>query len=260
MRKQTAQLAFDFSKSTETDLLAGRLIACELVPNEFILELNRTLSNPDDLPAPSRLYEFPIEFMSAHRRRDGRSRLLLQHQDLADLPFVRRVAGIVGEPVAWEPEDEFGRARSALPRWWHAIDLMCEDHWRHLLQTRHLSDEAAIFEAVAIAVETPGRSQGKITGGRLSTTTARHILGLLGAAEPADRSHSALLSGGAILGGEIVERQGKRETIRYPINRMAHGAIGAWLMVLGVEDGWFHRRGQWLEMSPEGLSRRGAAA
>ena len=256
IRKHTAQLAFDFLKATEADLLAGRLIACELVPNEFILELNRTLSNPDDLPAPSRLYEFPIEFMSAHRRRDGRSRLLLQHPDLADLPFVRRV----GEPVAWEPEDEFGRARSALPRWWHAIDLMCEDHWRHLLQTRHLSDEEAIFEAVAIAVENPGRSRDKITGGRLSTTTARHILRLLDAAEPADRSHSALLSGVAILGGEILERQGKRETIRYPINRMARAAVGAWLMVHGVEDVWFHRRGQWLEMSPEGLSRRGAAA
>jgi hypothetical protein len=49
------------------DRLAERIIAAGLAPNSFILELNRGLTNPHPLPLPSRLYQFPIEFVEMSR-------------------------------------------------------------------------------------------------------------------------------------------------------------------------------------------------
>src|SRR5262245_55671176 len=98
MTSRATQLAFDFfgtaSKAGEcgseaADPLAERLIAGGIVANEYQLGVHRSLQNPDPLPAPSRLYQFPLEFIGRDRLEEGApSRLLLNHPDLGNLPFV----------------------------------------------------------------------------------------------------------------------------------------------------------------------------
>jgi hypothetical protein len=226
------------------------VIAAGLAPNEYILNNDRTLGAWGvEAPARSRLYLFPIEFMHRDRFGGEASKLLLQHPLIGRLPFVRHVAEATGIEPQWEPEDEFGRDRGELPRWWHAVDLMNERDWLHLMETRELTGNEEIAGAVQCGVEY----------GRISTDTARTILDLLDAGEPADRSEAELMGKG-IWPGHIVERntKGKITCERWPINIQLKGVSGAWLAVHGIEDGWFKRgRDGFMQMSKEGLARRG---
>jgi hypothetical protein len=231
------------------DPVMDAVIASGLAPNEYILTTNRTLGGWGvSAPAKSRIYLFPIEFMHRDRFGGEASKLLLNHPAIGDLAYVRHVANATGITPHWEPEDEFGRDRGKEWRWFHAVDLMCERDWLHLMETRELTDNAAIAGAVRYGVE----------DGRISTDTARTILDLLDAAEPDDRSEAALLGNG-IWPAHIIERnsKGKVTSERRPINIMTRGAAGAWLAVHGIEDGWFKRgRDGFLQMSPDGLARR----
>jgi hypothetical protein len=243
------QLEFVFEDEPAPDPLAELLIATGLVPNHFVLELNRGLTNPHPEALPSRLFRFPIAFV-ARKTLDGKSRLLLNHPALAGHPFVQEVAAKTGEMPVWEPLDEFGRDRGALPRWWHAVDLMTEAHWRDLLATRHFTDDEAIAGAIGISLDRPAG---------ISVAIAREVLAALGADEPADRSHGLLMSD-AIQPAHIIERHprtGKLIPEHWPVNVMDRSASGAWLMVHGIEDGWFERRRDgYLQLSPEGRRRR----
>ncbi len=247
--KDPLQLEFSFEAEPAPDPLAERLITAGLVPNQFILELNRGLTNPHPEALPSRLFRFPIDF-EARETPEDKSRLLLKHPALADHPFVHEVAAKTGETPIWEPLDEFECDRGAQGRWWHAVDLMSEAHWRDLLATRHFTDDDAIAAAIVFALE---------CGARISAATARQVLAAVGAAEPADRSQGLLMSD-AIQPAYIVERHprtGKLIREHWPFNVKDRGASGAWLMVHGIEDGWFeYRRDGHLQLSPEGRRRR----
>lgn len=261
MKAAAAQLAFDLEPDVDLapsptaprpDPVTEAIIAAGLAPNEYILNTNRTLGGWSvEAPAGSRMYLFPIEFMHRDRFGGEASKLLLQHPLIGGLPFVRQVAEATGIKPHWEPEDEFGRDRGELPRWWHAVDLMNDRDWLHLMETRELTGDDEIAGAVRYGVEY----------GHISTDIARTILDLLDAEEPADRSEAALLGKG-IWPAHIIERntKGKITSERRPINIMMKGASGAWLAVHGIEDGWFKRgRDGFMQMAPEGLSRRGEA-
>ncbi len=205
-----------------------------------------SLRNTHALALPSRLFQFPIEFINDTSLPDEK-RLLLRHPLLADLPFVAEVAEKVRVMPTWEPADEFGRDRGALPRWWHAVDLMTNDHFRGLLETRHLTDDKSIAEAVAFRVT--GERKGAI-----STAIARKILAEIGAPEP-DGQSRRLLRGVGISPAYIKE---EKKRGYWAINIRADGAQAAWLAVHGIEDGWFVRgKGGYFEMSAFGLRQRG---
>ena len=234
----------------EPDALAEALIATEL-SSEYLLSTSRNIGGfSHEIPAPSRLYQFPLEFASRERYGTDQSRLLLNHPDIGRLPFVIAVAEVTGVEPEWDPEDEFGRDRGELPRWWHAVDLMTEKGWCHLMETRHLTGDDEILRAVAFGVEL----------NRISIEIARHVLGEMKSDEPGDRSEAQLLGKG-IWPSHIVEthsKTGKKKSERWPINVMARGGDGAWLVIHGVEDGWFRRdRDGHLQMSPDGRARRG---
>jgi hypothetical protein len=239
------QLEFVFEDEPAPDPLAELLIATGLVPNHFVLELNRGLTNPHPEALPSRLFRFPIAFV-ARKTLDGKSRLLLNHPALAGHPFVQEVAAKTGEMPVWEPLDEFGRDRGALPRWWHAVDLMTEAHWRDLLATRHFTDDEAIAGAIGISLDRPAG---------ISVAIAREVLAALGADEPADRSHGLLMSD-AIQPAHIIERHPRTKEIareHWPLNVMDRSVAGARLIIHGIEDGWAeYARNGYLQLSPKG--------
>lgn len=159
----------------------------------------------------------------------------------------------------WDPKDEFGRDRAPEGEWWHAVDLCSDHHWQGLLETRRFTTPTYIAQAVAFHLEISASSEGR--GKKrpsLSIEHARSILAELGIKEPADRSRRQLLGRG-IQPAHIVEkhpRTGKTTSESWPINVM-RGPGAAWLVVHGIEDGWFARtRAGYLEMSPEGRRRR----
>lgn len=247
------------------DDLAARLIAAGLVPNEFILDLNRGLTTPYDMALdapwslPSRLFRFPIEFMAGKRRADGMSRLLLRHPKLGDHPFVRRVEDALGLSIGWEPEDEFGRPFGHLPMWWHAVDLMGDKHWQDLCCTSHFTTREDLLRAIGFAVSCSAGSEGDAKKRpALALEHARYLLGVLDAPEPADRS-DAFLRGDGLHPGHCIERNSKGTITaqRWAVNIRDGGPDGTWAYVHGIEDGWLFRdRCGHLQVSAEGLKRR----
>ena len=262
-RADPAQLCFDLRP---VDDLAARLVAAGVVPNEFLLDLNRGLTTPYDMALeapwslPSRLFRFPIEFMAGKHRPDGMSRLLLRHPKLGDHPFVRQVEERMGLSIDWEDEDEFGRPFGGLATWWHAVDLVHDKHWRDACCTSHFTTREDLIRAVGFAVSRSAGYEGAAKKRpALALETARYLLGVLGADEPEDRSH-AFLSGKGLWVGRITEehpRTGKTTSVRWPVNIMDSGPAGTWAHIHGIEDGWFFRdRSGFLQVSPEGRERR----
>jgi hypothetical protein len=251
-----AQFAFDFGDKvtppapclTQRDELTDLLVSTGLIGSEYLLDLNRILENRTPEKLPSRLFQFPIEFVSQSRT-NGQSKLLLNHPLLAEHPFVQEVAKKTGVNPVWEPHDEFGRDRGAQPRWWHAIDLMTKKHWRGLLETRQYTDSWEIAQAVALA----------LGWNAITVEIARDILTEINAEEPADRSLPALLGDG-IYPCHRVEKHPTSEKVKsesWSINVWLKGAEAAWLVIHGMEDGWFKRgKDGYLQMSAEGLRRR----
>lgn len=249
MSDQT-QLAFDFGAPTsQIDPLEAVLISCGLAPNEFILNLNRDLENPHPEKCPSRLFRWPVEYMSSDRT-GAESRLLLNHPLLADHPFVREVADKTRVIPAWDPRDEFGRERIHKGRWYHAIDLMTVKHWRDALATRDYTGSWELAQASAFA----------LGWGNISVAIARHVLAEIGAEEPEDRSRYTLLGNG-IWPTHIGQRHPTTRSVKSesrPVNIVLSGPAAAWLTVHGIEDGWFQadKKSGGLQMSAEGLRRR----
>lgn len=134
------------------DPLAEKLVATGLVPGDWYLHLNSCLRDNEWSGAPSRMFLFPVEYVKADRRGDGQSALLLYHPALADMPYAMRVYELTGIKPHWEPLDEYGRDRGLNRRWHHAVDLCTKAHWRDLLASRHLTDDALILDAVDFAL------------------------------------------------------------------------------------------------------------
>lgn len=273
-RVHVDQLAFGFFEEAAKspvvapaiDDLAARLIAAGYAPSGYILDLNRGLTTPRELvldapwSLPSRAFRFPIEFMDG-KRGAGPCRLLLRHPKLSAHPFVRQVEADLGLTIAWEPEDEFGRPMGSQAEWFHAVDLMSDAHWFDLTCTSQFTTREAMISAIAFALTCAAGYEGAAKKRpRLALEHARHLLGVLGADEPIDRSE-AFLSGKGLWPGHIVERHERTNKItseRWAVNIMDRGADGAWAHVHGIEDGWLYRdRSGHLQVSKEGLRRRG---
>lgn len=273
-RVHVDQLAFGFFEEPakapavvpRIDDLVARLVAAGFAPNEYYLDANRALQVPYGMALeapwslPSRAFRFPIEFMSA-RRTGGASRILLRHTKLTAHPFVRQVEAALGQSIAWEPEDEFGRPMGSQIEWFHAVDLMSDTHWFDLTCTSEFTTREAMISAIAFALECAAGYEGAAKKRpRLALEHARYLLGVLGADEPADRSE-AFLGGKGLWPGHIVERHPRTDKVtseRWAVNIMDRGAAGAWAHVHGIEDGWLYRdRSGYLQVSKEGLRRRG---
>lgn len=226
------QLAFDFMlpPPPAPTPIADALIAAGLAPNNFILNLNRGPWN-DDSPAPSRLYNHPLEYFEPGR--DGDEGIFLLHPALADMPFVKRVADVIGRPVEHREEDEFGRPLNYLAKWWHAVDLMTDNHWQHLMQTQHLTERECLLNALAFNLELAN----------IKVETARTVLNALEQPEPADRSQSMILGDG--ISPWLIDincNTGK------PIKKPKQWALNigrfddaAWMVIHAIENGWFVR-------------------
>jgi hypothetical protein len=223
----------------EPDALVERLVSSGLVANEYLLNLNASLSVArDDLP--SRLFQFPVEFVSRDRTEDE-SRLLLVHPDLACFPFVDEIEAKAGVRPVWEPLDEFGRDRGSNWRYFHAVDLLTDKHWRDLIATRNFTDNKAIVLGLCFHMDY----------GNLSTENARAVLGEIGSTEPSDKSadflHSPRVKVTHCQQGKFVG-----------FDRRDHLSI--WAAVHGLEAKIFKRsRNGHLQFSPSFLAEKEAA-
>lgn len=216
------------------DLIGERLIAEGFVHNDFLLDLNRSLSVPYDwnLPAPwnlpSRLFRFPIEVSDYQ---EGGRRLGLMHPALIDHPYVKHVSQVLGMAIpAGGAPNAYGYTKTRIGTWWHAVDLVTAGRWREALDTRQFTTDEDLLQAVAFALSC-GREEG---GHALTTTEARRIFDLLGVASPADPN--TILCNfprpGSVTADDNVER--------WPVNtgRDEPGDT-AWALVIGLETGWF---------------------
>lgn len=184
-----AQLEFDlFVASTappvvvdESDPLATRIISSGLAHNEYLLSLNGSFDTScGDLP--SRLFQWPIEYID---REEGReNRILLRHPDFASYPFVDEIEEKTGVRPVWEPLDKFGRDRGANWRYFHAVDLLTDEHWRDLIETRNFTDDKAVIQGLCYRADYGG----------LSNENARAVLAAIGSKEPKDKSAAFLKS------------------------------------------------------------------
>jgi hypothetical protein len=167
----------------ETDPLVERIVGAEVAPNEYLLLLNRAIHvAANDLP--SRLFQWPVEFVDRARRDDGQSVLLLNHPDLAAMAFVDEIERRVGVRPHWESTDEYGRDRGERHRYYHALDLLTDKHWRDLLATRNCTDRDGIISGL--------KFHGDYGG--LSIENTRAVLSGIGEDEPNDRSAAYLAS------------------------------------------------------------------
>lgn len=234
-------------KGPAPDPLGAQLIELGLVPNEFVLNLNSTLSPPHDmeLPAPwnlpSRLFQFPIETYEPRWKFDGtlfERTIGIIHPELKAHPFVQQVEQLLEIELTTDATNEHGYNKDGLGQWWHAVDLMSKGLWRELLDTAHFTTPEYIAQAVAFCVRYKGR---------LSLKDARHVLQLQGD-EPAYDLDAWLKLWHA---PSPVEK-------RYPVNdRIGHDdgrALTAWGMLHGIEHGLFKFHGDFIAWSDKGLA------
>lgn len=221
----------------EPDPLVERLIASGLAHNEYLLGLNDYISTArDDLP--SRLFQFPVEFVDRDRRDDGVSVLLLRHPDLAQFPFVDEIEAKTGIRPAWEPLDEYGRDRGSDWRYFHAVDLLTDKHWRDLIATRNFTDNKAIALGLCFHVSYGG----------LGVANMRTILAEVGSEEPGDRS-------AAYLNSIHVQVEKCQQGKFVGLQTRDHRAV--WAAIHGLEDGQFKRdRSGHLRFSPAFLAMK----
>lgn len=185
---------------------------------------------------PSRMLRFPMAYVPADHRRDGMPALMLRHPSLAEDPFVKEVSTAVNCEVIWAPTDHFGRDFGANYRWFHAVDLVCEGLIGDLLETRHLTEDICIGNALTFGLE-----YGKISAGE-----AREGLAGLGVQQPND-----VLQSGLEAGSLRVAARGKAKMAQF---RGLKGPEGAWFVVACLEAGLIRRRGDFLALTPLGIA------
>lgn len=238
------------------DQIGERIIAAGFAPNDYILDLNRTLSVPHDwtLPAPwnlpSRLFQFPIEVSEF---RDGGRRLGLMHPALVDHPYVKHVSQVLGIAIpSGGAPNAYGYSKAELGQWWHAVDLMSRGRWQDALDTRQFTTSAQLAHAVGFAL-----SCGRDSGPALTTGEARLVLAGLEAPCPANPVEvlCSFYRPGPVTGEDKVER--------WPVNGPANQSATdtAWAYIVGIETGWFdHDRSGHIQWTRLGRDRYAAGA
>jgi hypothetical protein len=225
----------------EADPLSDKLIEAGLASNWYLLKVcgASIATVRDDLP--SRLFQFPVEFVDRERREDGKSALILNHPDLVSFPFLDEIEAKIGIRPAWEPFDEYGRDRGEKWRYYHAIDLLTDEHWRDLIATRNFTDNKAIAAALCYHADYGG----------LSVANMRAVLAEVGSQEPQDRSAAYLKSSHV----KIMNcQQGKFVSLQ----TRDHRAV--WAAIHGIENKLFKRdRNGHLRFAPAFLSELEAA-
>lgn len=98
------------SSPRPVDHVKERILASGLVQNEYLLTLGSSPRVKPISDLPSRMFQFPTEYVDGVNRDDGQTAILLNHPDLATFPFVDEVESAVGIRPIWEPLDRFGRA------------------------------------------------------------------------------------------------------------------------------------------------------
>ncbi len=157
-------------------------------------------------------------------------------------PFIDDIEAKTGIRLEWQAQDEFGRDFGEKWRWFHAVDLCTDKHWRDLLATEQFTDRDCIFNAVRHGLEFKS----------LSLKNARSVMAHLDAVEPEDRS-AQLLNGK----GLSPYRHEKGKLISPNVS--PRGEEGAWLVIHGLEDGWLTYSGKFLSMTEAGMDRRSKA-
>lgn len=220
----------------EPDPLVQALIETGYASNAYPLDINRSISiECGDLP--SRLFQFPIEFVDRSRQEDGESKLWLQHPDLARMEFVVRIERDTECRPVWSPVDEFGRERRR-GAFWHAIDLLTDEHFRGMLDTRNFTDWSMVINGLRYHMDYGG----------LSTANARVVLAEYECAEPGDRSE-AFLHSDAVRVTNC--QQGKFVGMR------TEDEQSVWAAIHGIEDKKFKRdRNGHLRFSPAFLEEK----
>lgn len=226
----------------ESDPLVDRLIEAGVAPNEYLLSINRAI-HVAACDLPSRLFQWPIEFVDRSRRDDGHSVLLLNHPDLAGMAFVDEIEKRTGVRPHWEPTDEFGRDRGERHRYSHALDLLTDEHWRDLLATRNFTDRAGIVAGLKYHADYGG----------LGTDAMRAMLAETDEPEPDDRS-------AAYLASERVHVTNAQQGKFVGFDPAPGSAASVWAAVHGLEARKFIRdRSGFLRFSAAFLTEKSAA-
>lgn len=223
----------------EPDPLVEKLIETGYASNAYVLDINRSI-NIECGDLPSRLFRFPIEFVDRSRQEDGISKLWLQHSDLAGMEFVDRIERDTGCRPVWSPVDEFDRERRQ-GAFWHAIDLLTDEHFRGMLDTRNFTDWPMVINGLRYRMDY----------GSLSIANARILLDEYGSVEPEDRS-AAFLKSDAVRVTNA--QQGKF------VGMWTKDEQSVWAAIHGLEDGFFKRdRNGHLRFSPAFLAEKEAS-
>ena len=249
-RVNPAQLAFDFpAPSLRTEPIVrrpqrpfvDRLIEAGVLHNAFEASNNGCLTVPEDhrrgfpWSLPSRAYTYGIrisDHYEGHERRRSQ-RLTVGQESLLEHPYVA-----VLRDLGFEVSVDVSQVSQAAPTSWrHAVDLMTNRHWQDLLATRRHTFPEYIANAVSHALQCKD----------FRIEHARSVMTEMGWAEPGDRSVDLLRGQGL---------QPGRGDGGFAPNPMSFTQTGAWMMIHGMEDGWFVRRRGHLWMTPEGIQRR----
>lgn len=224
---------------SETDPVVEALISHGYVRNKYLMDLNRSIDiGYGDLP--SRLFKHPIEFVDRERLKDGKSKLWLRHPDFEDWPILDEIEHKVGTRPYWSPVDEYGRDRD-IGKFWHAIDLLTDEHFRGMLDTRNFTDKRSVINGLRYRMDYGG----------LSTKNARTVLSEYGCEEPADQSEAFLRSDAVKV---IAALQGKF------VGMWTKDEQSVWAAIHGLERGLFKRdRSGYLCFSKAFLAEKEAA-
>lgn len=222
------------------DPLAARIVSSGLVVNEYLLSLNSSFDiSCGDLP--SRALQWPVQYIEPEAGHEGR--ILLTHPDFASYPFVDEIEEKTGFRPVWEPKDEFGRDRGANWRYFHAVDLLTDAHWRDLIETRNFTDDKSIMLGLCYHADYGG----------LNNENARAVLAAIRSKEPRDKSAAYLRSSKVRIAHC---QQGKF------VSMESRDAKSVWATIHGLETKLFKResRSGHLRFSPAFLAEKEAQA
>ena len=223
------------------DEAKARILSSGLAHNEYMMSLGSALRVKLINDWPSRMFKFPTEYVDGADREDGQTTILLNHPEFAEYAFVDECEQRCGIRPVWEPFDKFGRDRGARHRYFHAIDMMTDEHWQILLDTINFTDRSAMIGALRYHADYGG----------ISIKNMRSILDFMGMEEPADRSEAFLHSSECRVtecsGGKFVGIWAKDER-------------GAWAAIHGLEAKLFRRdQSGHLRFSKDFLAQKEAA-